>query len=766
MSQLDAGQLSALGAGSLLIGGVRERGSDGTAISVRARDVLLSNDAASPLQGPEIVLVAKAGDGSQGVRVEDGSVIQARGTLAGAGDLQLVIGQNADAASNRPAINGDGALLRVSNAGAATLQRRGLPAFEQSRGLLDVGAGARLDGGAALMLDASGNARVDASAVLAGRDIQASSGRVVFSADPDARYDGFVVGRNTLAQFGQAQRVSLRSYGEMAFYGDIDVDSDRELNLSARRFGGDGGTVRLSAQRLSLGNELGVQGGPAGDVPAGRGTLDLRGDTVAFSGGDSQFAGFSKVSVEAAKQISAGGRGSVDFGAADLRLQAPLIQAEGGADQSLRSSGAITLARVGDAAADAARPQGGALELRGASIAGSALIRANSGRATLVATQGDVRLDAGSAIDVSALSKAIFDQPVYAPGGRIELRAERGGIALASGTQLDVSAAAGGGDAGELRLLAAQGAIALDGTLKGAAPKGQGGRIELDSGAALDLDTLAQRLAQSGIDRGIAVRSRSGDLQLSAGQTLKAREVSLIADGGSDALLRDAANGNVRILGDIDASGSAGGRIDLYGRHGVDLQGRLLANGSDAGKRGGTVRIGTSGRSDGSLNDSFGYQNVAADAAGVVRIGRDALIDVRGGSAGGLSAARSNCARRCWSAATSTSRSRIRRRSSARARSGWKRMRCGAQAMRSIRRIRNATSTASSIRPAGTVPTASSSPASGATPAAPNSPRRRRRSSSRSTSRPITSPPTRPTPRTRASTAISTATASSIRPAL
>jgi filamentous hemagglutinin family protein len=635
--QLDAGQLSALGAGSLLIGGVRERGSDGTAISVRARDVLVSNDAASPLQGAEILLVAKAGDGSQGVRVEDGGVIQARGALAGAGDLRLTIGQDADSAANRAAISGDGALLRVSNAGAATLQRRGLPAFAQSRGLLEVGAGARLDGGAALMLDASGNARVDASALLAGRDIQASSGRVVFSADPNARYDGFVVGRNTLAQFGQAQRVSLRSYGEMAFYGDIEVDSDRELNLSARRFSGDGGDVRLSAQRLSVGNELGAQGGPAGDAPAGTGTLQLRGGTVAFTGGDSQFAGFRQVAVEATRQISAGGRGSVDFGAADLRLQAPLIQAEGGAEQSLRSSGAITLARVGEAASDAAGAQGGALELRGASIAGNALIRAHSGRVSLVASQGDVRLDAGSAIDVSALPKAIFDQPVYAPGGRIELRAERGAIALATGASLDVSAAAGGGDAGELRLLAPQGAIALDGTLKGAAPKGQGGRIELDSGAALNLDTLAQRLAGSGIDRSVAVRSRSGDLQLSAGHTLRAHEVSLTADGGADALLRDAANGNVRILGDIDASGSAGGRIELYGRHGVELQGRLLANGSDAGKRGGTVRIGTSGRSDGSLNEQYGYQNVAADAAGVIRIGRDALIDVRGGSAGGLS---------------------------------------------------------------------------------------------------------------------------------
>ncbi|WP_206410057.1 hypothetical protein, partial [Lysobacter enzymogenes] len=305
--------------------------------------------------------------------------------------------------------------------------------------LLDVGAGARLDGGAALMLDAAGDARVDASALLAGRDIQASSGRVVFSADPNAHYDGFVVGRNTLAQFGQAQRVSLRSYGEMAFYGDVEVDSDRELNLSARRFGGDGGDVRLSAQRLSVGNELGAQGGPIGDAPAGSGTLQLRGGTVAFTGGDSQFAGFRQVAVDAAQQISAGGRGRVDFGAADLRLQAPLIQAEGGAEQSLRSSGAITLARVGHANGDAGA-QGGALELRGASVTGSALIRAHSGRASLVATQGDVRLDAGSAIDVSALPKAIFDQPVHAPGGRIELRAERGAIALAAGAGLDVSA--------------------------------------------------------------------------------------------------------------------------------------------------------------------------------------------------------------------------------------------------------------------------------------------------------------------------------------
>ncbi|ALN85816.1 filamentous hemagglutinin family N-terminal domain protein [Lysobacter capsici] len=635
--QLDAKQLSALGAGSLLIGGVRSQTGEGTRIDARTRDLIVSNDATAPLQGAEIVLVARASDGTQGLKIEEGSVIQARGQLAGASDRPLLIGAVADSASNTAAVSGDGALLRVSNAGAVDVQRRNVPAFEQSRGLLRVGESAKLDGGASLTLDSTGQAVVDASASLGGRDIQANSGRIAFTQD-DGDHDGFVIGRNTLNQFAAAERVSLRSYGDMAFFGDISVDTDRQLSLSAGRFVGDGGTVTLRADRLSLSNDLGAASTANADA-SGSGVLQLRGGEVVFGGGDKRLLGFGAVSVDANRSIAVQQRGSFDFGAASLGLRSPLIQADAGADNTLRTTGAILLARsAGDAGS--ARPQGGAIGLDGASISGNALIRANSGKVGLHARTGDLRLNDGTAIDTSAVPKAIFDQTVYSPGGRIELQADHGAIRLASNASLDVSADAGGGDAGELRIVAPERQAELLGALKGSAPKGRGGRIDIDVGAALDLDGLSQRLNDGGINQRVAVRTRSGDLALSAGHTLKAREISLTADGGADATTRDADNGNVRIAGTLDASGTSGGKIELWGRHGVDIDGRLLANGSAANKRGGEVKIGTGGVSDGTLNADYGYQNVRGEDAGIIRIGRDALIDVRGGSAGGLSGGR------------------------------------------------------------------------------------------------------------------------------
>ena len=116
--------------------------------------------------------------------------------------------------------------------------------------------------------------------------------------------------------------------------------------------------------------------------------------------------------------------------------------------------------------------------------------------------------------------------------------------------------------------------------------------------------------------------------------------MSLTADGGAGNAL-DTANGNVNVSGTIDASGKAGGAIALYGRSGVDVEGTLLARGSDSKQRGGRVDIGTSGVFDPSVADpynaTYGYENIDPSRAGLIRVGANALIDVSGGTAGGLS---------------------------------------------------------------------------------------------------------------------------------
>jgi len=68
---------------------------------------------------------------------------------------------------------------------------------------------------------------------------------------------------------------------------------------------------------------------------------------------------------------------------------------------------------------------------------------------------------------------------------------------------------------------------------------------------------------------------------------------------------------------------------------GVDVEGSLNASANRLGQRGGSVTIGTSGVSDGTLNASYGYENVTAVNSGTITFGSAASINVSGGSRGG-----------------------------------------------------------------------------------------------------------------------------------
>src|SRR5262249_34909607 len=122
---LSADGLSALGAGSLLLGGSRQFNGDGYQVTASADSVVLANDAAHPVQGAEILLPANGAGhpGAQGVMLNDGSVLVATGAGTGSSSIPLIFGKAAgtDANGNPTAVvNGDGALLRVSQNGVAS----------------------------------------------------------------------------------------------------------------------------------------------------------------------------------------------------------------------------------------------------------------------------------------------------------------------------------------------------------------------------------------------------------------------------------------------------------------------------------------------------------------------------------------------------------------------------------------------------------------------------------------------------------------------
>ncbi|MBN3789234.1 filamentous haemagglutinin family protein, partial [Burkholderia sp. Ac-20353] len=635
--QISGDALDSLNAGSLLIGGTRAATTNGVTITPIANSVVVSNDGNTSLKGPEILLVTKTDasgtdpNAANGLRVDAGASIAATGDYPAAQDQPLTIA-------------GDGALLRVSNGAMAPLKRTG----GMGTGLLTVGAGATLTGGQALTLDSSGNLKVDPTAVLSAKAITADGSAITFTnanGAAAANLPGFVIDPAGLAQFANAQQVTLRSYGAIGFIGDVNATFGNSVDLSAGTFTSDGGHVTLNAPQIAFTNETGASNATA--VP-GNGTLTVNAKEIDFGAGTKTVSGFGSVSMTATSGIVGQNTGTFDFGVLPVTLNAPVYLADTSSASTVKTTGALMLNGAAGTALTK-KPVGGAFSFVGGTIADNgATITAPAGNVRLEATSGNLTIGSGSTVSSAGVSKQFFDVTKYAPGGAITLTADKGTVDVQSGSTLDFSGANGGGAAGSLTLSAPQQVVNLNGTIKGGAANGYtGGSLSLETAGAVDLDGLAKTLASSGVNQSITVHTKTGNLTLSAGNALTARTVSLTADGGAGNA-SDTANGNVNVLGTIDASGNAGGEIDLYGRSGVDIEGTLLARGSDPTQRGGKVNVGTSAVFDPTIvdpathqsiatNSTYGYENIEQANSGRIVLGANALIDVSGGTAGGLS---------------------------------------------------------------------------------------------------------------------------------
>jgi len=614
---ISADGLTTLGAGSLLLGGTRRSDTDGDHVDVTANSLLLSNDAAHPLAGQEIVLVA--GRGGDGITLEDGSVLQARGDGNPVASQPLVIGRDAgtDANGNAvSAIDGNGALLRVSQHGAAAINRLGLTDTTPA-GELTIGAGASVIGGNALTLDATGRVRADENAVLSGKAIDATANRIAFvgagAAAPD---DGLAVGSATLTQWRGADSVTLRSRADIDFIGAQDIAVDNRLVLSAGALNGDGNDIGLQAGTVEFANQLGAA---AGSASAGGGTLRVRADEIDFGQGTATLHGFGAFDATATSGMVAAGQGGVDFGGAAVDLSAPVFVADGGGATTLLTTGTMRLHGTSGTAL-ARDGLGGSLTLRTGSIDDSMNLKAPAGGLTLDATQGGVHVAAGTVLDVAGVTKQFFDTAAYAPGGSMALTAT-GDIAIDDGATIRYGGATEAGDAGSFKAVA-EGSLLLGGTYDGHAANGyRGGYFTVGTGGALDLDVLAALVAASGSTGLVDISSGQGDLALAAGQTLKAQKVYLYANGG-----------NARIDGTIDASAPAASRIEVWGNRGVDINGTLDAHVTTPEQRGGDVVLGTGGAPSGDLNGTYGYEDVNREDAGYVHVGSGAVINVSGGA--------------------------------------------------------------------------------------------------------------------------------------
>lgn len=557
---LSSEKLSGFEVESLLVGGRRIRGTNGTSVEVLSGKVTLDN-AGSTLSAPDVVLAAKTE-----LTLAAGSSISSSGPLSGAAETLR--------------FTGDGTALRVSGDEDASILRTDTTASTTPK--LAINAGASLSG-AALLVDSSAGMTINPDASLDAVAYSISSGRISLQLDnpglPVA--DGLILGGSLLQKLSSARKLSLAGYSSIDIYGTGSFGGAglSKLALNApeiRGFNASGGEARFVADEMLLGNSSGGTG-PAGVVGAA-GTVAFEGGTIRLGANQLGIGGYQLVRLEAADAVI--GEGSGAFNVQDsLAIRTPLLTGTSGADRAISAGGAFTIGGTGAQADTARAGLGSTLALSGASLDLGGLVLLPSGLLSAKATAGDLTVN--GRLDVGGTRQEFYDNVRFTDGGIIELQSVAGDVNVKAGATVSIASHQAGGAAGSLIVRTPQGAFLSAGTLLGSGSSRQGS-FALDTAALSSYAALGAQLSAGHFTESQEFRIRTGDVVLDG--TARALTFRLSADGGS-----------VLVTGLIDASGKQGGEISLAA-HGDMILGSgavLDASGenfSNAGK-GGLVQL-------------------------------------------------------------------------------------------------------------------------------------------------------------------------------
>lgn len=341
---------------------------------------------------------------------------------------------------------------------------------------------------------------------------------------------------------------------------------------------------------------------PAGPVIAGgpgtgEGTFNVVANEIVFGYGPMDqpqdltslnrlVLGFSTVNLTASQEITGNSKGSLlvylsetgpsTYTGGNLNLITPLLTGAPGSVLSYKTGTALTLTTpAGTVAATSMSDSLGAeIELSANTITDSTSIFAASGKVSLNAT-GNIVLNAGSRIDVSGLTVAMFDQKVPTFGGDVTLESTSGDITQFSSSVINVSAT--GANAGDLTISAtgtAGGIVTLGGTLLGSSTGNfNAGSFDIQAQNPGDFIALNQALDTGGFFYSRTFDIKQGNIDIPFGTTITAHNVGISVD-----------NGSLTISGTINASGatpgtirlSANGNLELMSTGVLDVHGTVL----------------------------------------------------------------------------------------------------------------------------------------------------------------------------------------------
>jgi len=581
---LQTGILDAWGAGSLLIGGVRNAGVDGTTIDVRTTGLTLNNPG-NLFSGPEIVLASR-----KQLELTDGSAVASAGQLAGtAGDLLL---------------SGDGTLVRVTGDRNASVTRSAVTGSSVPAML--VGAGASI-GGPSVLLDSTCGTSLSPAAVLDAKTLTLGSGQISVVFDNAAgSLSGSVITPQltlagvTLAKVQQTSALTLRSYRSIDFYGTGTIGGSAldAITLSGsglRGYQQGAAGVVIQAKDVRIDNPANVAA--LATVATTTGNLTINAATIHLGVNQVAVSGFQTLSLKASDRLLFEGVGALTT-VGNLQVTTPLITGNQGASYGITSSQAVTLGGNGSHPSIPGE-LGAGLTIQGTSVAADTDILLPSGQLTLRATGGP--LEVGGDLSVAGTARAFNDLTRFSDAGTITLESLTGDVTLAGGSSVAVAAAPAGGNAGTLTVNAPQGIYVNGGNVHGeAGNSGRAGSFLLDVGSlattgAAAFEAISAALNDGGFFASRNFRIRSGDVSIA--NVTRSHEFLLAADQGS-----------ILVGGTIDASGATGGAISLAARDNLTLVAgaelSVAAANFDSAGKGGSILLEAGTERNGGVNPS------------------------------------------------------------------------------------------------------------------------------------------------------------------
>jgi len=581
-----ADDLSALNVESLLLGGARDRDVETgeTAVDVSADSVVFAEGV--DLRGGEIIAAAK-------------NLVEVRTNVSLDADRRVVGG---DSVFN---LVGNGALLRLSGGDQIELNRT---ETDGSAGDLLVAKDALLHAAASMLLDASHSTELQGDIRMEGGSLNLAANSVNLGA-----VDGLAGGALNLTNAKLAQlnvdELVLTARDSLGFYGNVDWRGERlAINAAGMTGHGAAGDVAsISAGTLVLANSGAAENLQTVD---GGGRLAIVADRLETGAGRFSILGFDAVDVNASEQVRATGDGELRV-AADLRLATGGFGADGGASLNIDASGhaAEFAGLTGNAAIVSG--YGAELAVTADNIDFDSRVVLPSGALSLHALSGDVSLGEHAQLDLAGRAVKFGDVDQYSPGGHFTAVADHGGIAAKAGSLIDVDSGGGDAEGGNVEIRALEKSASLQGELQA---KSGSATVEVgDFAAGQGFDALTQKLNSAGIDRSIYIRVGQADIVQSQSGSVRAEQVTLVADTGS-----------IELAGTVNADAAdAGGSIKLYAGDDVVLNAgaKLSARGTGDGAKGGSVLL--------SSVDSDG------DGISGVAVGEGSQIDVHGTGAEG-----------------------------------------------------------------------------------------------------------------------------------